>query len=143
MVVQEIETTYQRSSSARRRWGSRTSRSSRKLTAQSSFERMLPSAEKGSPIVALRFPAHHSGVVANNNNNHNPGFSNMYGSSDRSVMLREMEQLGEWLGSYAGYPEALNNVAYIAKNMEEQIDEADVSLCLKQNHCGSIACEKQ
>ena len=42
------------------------------------------------------------------------------------VVLKDVLALGEYLRGYAGFDQAMANVAYIAKNMEEQDQEGDV-----------------
>ncbi|OQV23551.1 hypothetical protein BV898_02669 [Hypsibius exemplaris] len=132
VVSQDLDPYRQNTGNTRRRWDSRSSRnSSRKLTTQSSFERMLPLNEKGSPLVALRFPEYpHSHNNASGEQNHaNPTFSSMrvYDSPYQSGIMREVAQLGDWMATFHGYPEALNNVAFIAKKMEQQEDDSDVA----------------
>ncbi|XP_055356235.1 acetylcholine receptor subunit beta-type lev-1-like isoform X2 [Paramacrobiotus metropolitanus] len=108
-------------SPGRSKWGSRTSRSnSQKLMSQASFDRMIPSNQKGSPIVALRFNSYR-GIVANN-----PAFSASVDSTS-SLMMRELQFLGEYLSNFPGYRDALQNVAFIAKNVEEGEEGNDVA----------------
>ncbi|XP_055357867.1 neuronal acetylcholine receptor subunit alpha-5-like [Paramacrobiotus metropolitanus] len=57
---------------------------------------------------------------------HNPGFVSS-SESNKELIWRELQHLGEYLQQFPGYSTALDNVAYIAQNMEEQDEEGDVS----------------
>ena len=91
---------------------------SRKLTSQSSFERILPSSDRSSPIFSrvVSFPSPFK----------SRGHTSMVERQD-SMIWRELQQLGQFLAGFPGYREALHSVAFIAKSREEEFEEEDVS----------------
>ncbi|GAV05107.1 hypothetical protein RvY_15285-2 [Ramazzottius varieornatus] len=103
----------------RSKWSSRLSRTnSRKLTSQSSFEKMLPASDRSSPIF--------SRVVSFSSPYRNTSALRKHDSQE-AMLWRELTQLGQFLADFPGYKEALHSVAFIAKSREEEFEEEDVS----------------
>ncbi|XP_055343686.1 uncharacterized protein LOC129591864 [Paramacrobiotus metropolitanus] len=48
-------------------------------------------------------------------------------NSERTAILHELHELGHFFTQFPGYPSALENVAYIAKNLENQDADNDVT----------------
>lgn len=76
---------------------------------------------------------------------HSSGFS-ISRESNHSAVIKELHNLGEYLDQFPGYVNALENVAFIAKNLEDQDEEGDVSTtsCLHDDvvsrRFGDIVC---
>ncbi|OQV19795.1 Acetylcholine receptor subunit beta-like 1 [Hypsibius exemplaris] len=85
------------------------------------FEEGTGKAELIKPASPAKYPSY--GVITASNNY---GFTESRDSTN-SASIKELLQLGQYLAKFPGYEEALANVAYIAKNMEEQDEEGDVA----------------